>query len=892
MAVITSSDNCALGPDGKLLDASQIVWDYDPDPTIVPPGTQTLSSPPSTSQTVRNAFDVLTSHGHAQAKTVAGQRKSTRTCRPTQKMLENNTPRGNGKRKASPSSERHPAACKVAKNPSRNKHSDDVTDLDISDVDMDALDDSESETDDKSEVQLLDYDTMKSFNAGEVLVAALSKASRTQDVYLIFEKAEHTNPDTNVTQSGHICGICRRKQLPAKTYFMTGSVTSLRKHIARNKDHFAVYKDLCEKKGVSMNATAIPASSNDLSRRTMLDSVVVKQPTVEFSTAGLRDYIVELVVLEDKALRFVTRPSFQHLLQFCRPAIRDKDFICDMTLWTEILQRAESVINIIKAKITGVSGKVSTTFDLWTSDPCDLYMSITAHYIWAPEDHPNDWTLECEQLEFAPFFGHHSGANQAAVLTKAFEKFGIDRNKLGWQTADNASNNDTTLQSIATIINQADEGSILDSDDTEFWNASEHCIRCMEHCVHLAAGAFTKGITPTSSSNITVPDPEQPEDNGNKDLDEIDEFAPGDVVGKVLALIRQICVSPQAHAYFRKCCISTNNRPLELRLWIRTRWASLHDALDRVIVLEKAIILFTQTADDNESVPKLKNKSYLDYRMSRVDWDHLKIVHKVLSLPAQATQSFSSSRHPTLSKTIPTLEYMPLLKGIENIDKWYNKVDDSPAYFITLVLNPTIKLAYVSGKWHSDWVQFDKYYIQPQQNTPSNPSSSSASTSEFGHGWMMAAIQDRLRADAAISSDPRTELRRYLESPLEPQPQGEDGKINEFDVIWWWGHHQDTYPTLSRMARDYLAIQGSATPSERAFSSAGLTDHKSRNRLKPKMFAAIQTLKAAYRNGHISAHQQASEHVKDLQKALEEYYFGEDEDSESEGEESSVIQAE
>ncbi|KAF5353067.1 hypothetical protein D9758_008765 [Tetrapyrgos nigripes] len=156
----------------------------------------------------------------------------------------------------------------------------------------------------------------------------------------------------------------------------------------------------------------------------------------------------------------------------------------------------------------------------------------------------------------------------------------------------------------------------------------------------------------------------------------------------------------------------------------------------------------------------------------------------------------------------------------------------------------------------------------------------------------MAAIQDRLCADAAISSDPRTELRRYLESPLEPQPQGEDGKINEFDVIWWWGHHQDTYPTLSCMARDYLAIQGSATPSERAFSSAGLTDHKSRNRLKPEMFAAIQTLKAAYCNGHISAHQQASEHVKDLQKALEEYYFGEDEDSESEGEESSVIQTE
>ncbi|KAF5362744.1 hypothetical protein D9758_011714 [Tetrapyrgos nigripes] len=78
------------------------------------------------------------------------------------------------------------------------------------------------------------------------------------------------------------------------------------------------------------------------------------------------------------------------------------------------------------------------------------------------------------------------------------------------------------------------------------------------------------------------------------------------------------------------------------------------------------------------------------------------------------------------------------------------------------------------------------------------------------------------------------------------------------------------------MVRDYLAIQGSGTPSERAFSSAGLTDHKCHNGLKPEMLAAIQTLKAAYRNGHISAHQQADEHVEDLQNFLEENYFGED----------------
>lgn len=76
--------------------------------------------------------------------------------------------------------------------------------------------------------------------------------------------------------------------------------------------------------------------------------------------------------------------------------------------------------------------------------------------------------------------------------------------------------------------------------------------------------------------------------------------------------------------------------------------------------------------------------------------------------------------------------------------------------------------------------------------------------------------------------------------------------------------HALQYPTLARMARDYLAIQGSATPSERAFSQGGLTDTKRRNRLSPAVFEALQILKGAYRNGHIQAAEQAKEHFESL----------------------------
>lgn len=76
------------------------------------------------------------------------------------------------------------------------------------------------------------------------------------------------------------------------------------------------------------------------------------------------------------------------------------------------------------------------------------------------------------------------------------------------------------------------------------------------------------------------------------------------------------------------------------------------------------------------------------------------------------------------------------------------------------------------------------------------------------------------------------------------------------------------FPTLSRMARDYLAIQGSSVPSERAFSSGGLTGTSLRNQLNPSTFEALQILKSAYKNEHISAAQESKGHMESYLEVL------------------------
>jgi hypothetical protein len=45
---------------------------------------------------------------------------------------------------------------------------------------------------------------------------------------------------------------------------------------------------------------------------------------------------------------------------------------------------------------------------------------------------------------------------------------------------------------------------------------------------------------------------------------------------------------------------------------------------------------------------------------------------------------------------------------------------------------------------------------------------------------------------------------------------------NDTDPLMWWKQHQQEFPCLSRMARQYLSVPASSASPERLFSSVGL----------------------------------------------------------------------
>jgi len=92
---------------------------------------------------------------------------------------------------------------------------------------------------------------------------------------------------------------------------------------------------------------------------------------------------------------------------------------------------------------------------------------------------------------------------------------------------------------------------------------------------------------------------------------------------------------------------------------------------------------------------------------------------------------------------------------------------------------------------------FDNYYITPTADVAAVAPAQNAPTApvQCGNSWIRAKVQACKNKDIA-TVNPRDELNAYLKAPLQ----------NVANVVAWWGHHSSQYPTLARIARNYLAI--------------------------------------------------------------------------------------
>ncbi|KAG8942206.1 hypothetical protein FRC03_003527 [Tulasnella sp. 419] len=168
---------------------------------------------------------------------------------------------------------------------------------------------------------------------------------------------------------------------------------------------------------------------------------------------------------ENRCIKAGIKPNPQ-----CRPpdTTKETDGLKQTTLEFESTQKSppwskdglmDHLIDFVVQEDHDVPGKISYTFDAWTLQNCDPYLAVTAHYIKVDPDKPTKWTLGTDLLAFSNIAGNHSGRNTAALISRAVERYKIG-DKLGWGTSDNASTNDTTMHHLEkTVMVDSDRNS-------------------------------------------------------------------------------------------------------------------------------------------------------------------------------------------------------------------------------------------------------------------------------------------------------------------------------------------------------------------------------------------------------------------------------------------------
>jgi hAT family C-terminal dimerisation region/Domain of unknown function (DUF4413) len=388
-------------------------------------------------------------------------------------------------------------------------------------------------------------------------------------------------------------------------------------------------------------------------------------------------------------------------------------------------------------------------------------------------------------------------------------------------TLDNASNNDSFIEELI-------------KKDHSF--TAEHHVRCFGHILNLAA-----------KDALALVD---------KELSGVRNY------------LKVIVSSPkrlqQLNEDFTEQGGSNYVKPI---LDVPTRWNSTVHMIKRALRLKVGLAV-TMDSMYFESVARYslvvnyrtRNNSEEGAYISVTDehWENFQVICDLLEPLRDATEVLSGQHYPTLSMVVPV--YNVLLNHLEA--KCTSNEPDPTLYAETANLADAAKAAYsklnkyydISSELCTMATVLDprlklQFYKDGSKNGGENPGEIREYVRSF-YDTNYASILPAPQRQAATkgsklvdeiygkksSSNSTSELDTYLEEPVM-----ENG--SNFDLLDYWRVHSTRFPSLSRMARDYLAVPATSTPSERVFSAGRQLITDFRCRLKAETITACMLLK-------------------------------------------------
>ncbi|KAJ8503453.1 hypothetical protein ONZ45_g10852 [Pleurotus djamor] len=663
------------------------------------------------------------------------------------------------------------------------------------------------------------------------------------------------------------CKKCKRQG--NSQYVFAADVSTLRRHLEAY--HRGLYLEWCQaNKFVSKlpkdRAHAKKAAQQSTSQQLLTSHLVVNPDTpITYSESTFREAALGWLVQTNQPIQAFDHPAFQNMINIAARATNGVKLPTRNGTRSALITMFKLKLTLLRKRLMSgaVKGKVSATCDGWQASNVDAYFAVTAH--WVEEHHPGVWALEMALIGFTQINNSHNGLRLGQVLYKIAERVGI-QSKMGHITCDNASNNSTMLKTFEDLMT---------TNKYSFDRETQH-IRCMAHVINLATQAF---IGTYSKSKYY--DPASPNDDLFTSWEVEVEGEGGQMTKKVerdeVGLIRTISVKEHSSSPRKELFIELQRRhqlsPLHLKGDMPVRWSSTYAMLDRAESLKEVVDLFIYELGLRE--PDLKKRPKIDrLKLNKEEWDRVALCINILSAADKSQQAFSSDQESTLSLALPALEALhkawssridrskyasfsaALQAGVDKIVEYYNRTADTDAYNVTMFLDPESKGRYMRKNWGEELYKqaldrletlYAEYYArhttagalsQPSDRPHAHPPHHGRRRSRMLSDDESSNEESSVRDNSAAAQDPSKpwllSFNKYMRAT---------DSLGGSTLVRWWGLNAERLPVWAAIARDYLPIMASSVSSERAFSAAGITLSKRRNRLKADIVEALQFLK-------------------------------------------------
>lgn len=301
-----------------------------------------------------------------------------------------------------------------------------------------------------------------------------------------------------------------------------------------------------------------------------------------------------------------------------------------------------------------------------------------------------------------------------------------------------------------------------------------------------------------------------------------------------LSFINYTRASPQRIRRFAKICVSEDCEVLKLKRDVRTRWNSTHEMLERAIELKAAYQSMCR------SEPPLRS-----YELEEDDWIYLEKLVNLLERFNDLTKSVSGSLYPTINRAMTVYNKLidrlddviaseddlilvqAAIQGRTKLLKYYSKTDSTPVYAVATAMDPRMRFHWWNVQKWGEYIQISvdavtAVWVEQYKGKdgPRVLESHVAKEMElYGIAQQDGELEVYVREGATL-----------VNSHSEPP-----------ELVYWRGQ-AERWPNLSNMARDYLAIPVTSTPSERCFSQAKFVLPPERNALLSTTVQRLVTL--------------------------------------------------